>query len=371
MYSGRSRMLRLRSQKNLSMTDPFLAILCRGGFEAECAQEGQALAARDGIATYARTERNLGYVEFPLPDETSAKTQEFGHWRHHLFARSCLHGFARFNDLPREDRLTPLLGALGDATYADVWAESPDTDAGNALTRLRTGLGNALVSALKRERRLDARAKQRLHLFIPRENEYWLATSRLDTGAPWPQGIPRLKFPSEAPSRSTLKLDEAFLTLLDEGERTRWLQPGMTAVDLGAAPGGWTYQFVRRGMRVNAVDNGPMGTALMDSGLVTHLREDGFRYKPAKPVDWMVCDMVEQPRRVAERMAQWLAEGWCKRSIFNLKLPMKKRYAEVQLCFEVMREAMKANGQDLDLRAKQLYHDREEITVFASPTSQR
>ena len=93
-------------------------------------------------------------------------------------------------------------------------------------------------------------------------------------------------------SRAVFKLDELI-------EREKLLKPGMCVVDLGAAPGGWTWQLVRRAMRVIAVYNGPMNQGLLDSCLVTHLREDGFRYRPAHPVDWLVCDMVEQPRRVA------------------------------------------------------------------------
>ena len=80
--------------------------------------------------------------------------------------------------------------------------------------------------------------------------------------------------------------------VIDDRERERWLKPGMSAVDLGAAPGGWTWQLVRRSIRVTAIDNGPMDRALMDSGVVTHLREDGFRYRPKKPVDWLVCEKV-------------------------------------------------------------------------------
>lgn len=38
----------------------------------------------------------------------------------------------------------------------------------------------------------------------------------------------------------------------------------------------------------------------------------------------MVCDMVEKPAKVAALMAQWLVNGWCRETIFNLKLPMKK-----------------------------------------------
>lgn len=43
----------------------------------------------------------------------------------------------------------------------------------------------------------------------------------------------------------------------------------MYAVDLGACPGGWTYQLVKRNMWVSSVDNGPMAQSLMDTGQVT------------------------------------------------------------------------------------------------------
>lgn len=54
----------------------------------------------------------------------------------------------------------------------------------------------------------------------------------------------------------------------------------MLAVDLGAAPGGWTWQLVNREMRVTAVDNGPMAENLMYSGLVDHQKVDGYQYRP-------------------------------------------------------------------------------------------
>ncbi len=167
---------------------------------------------------------------------------------------------------------------------------------------------------------------------------------------------------SDAPSRSALKLDEALLVLLDDSERERLLKPGMRAADLGAAPGGWSWILARHHLRVTAIDNGPMATSAMATGLIEHQRADGFRWQPSQPLDWMVCDMVEQPRRVAARMAEWFANGWCRHSIFNLKLPMKKRWDETQLCLELLRSQA---GKPLTVRAKQLYHDREEITVAA------
>ena len=138
----------------------------------------------------------------------------------------------------------------------------------------------------------------------------------------------------------------------------------MTAADLGAAPGGWTWVLTRHHLRVTSVDNGPLREHVLATGLVEHLRADGFHWKPPQPLDWMVCDMVEQPRRVAERMAQWFREGWCRHAVFNLKLPMKKRWDETKLCLELFANQA---GRPLEIRARQLYHDREEITVFATP----
>jgi len=144
--------------------------------------------------------------------------------------------------------------------------------------------------------------------------------------------------------------------------------PGSWAVDLGAAPGGWTFQLVQRGINVMAVDNGPMNPELMNSGFVRHYKQDGYTFQPPKPVAWMVCDIADKPARTIDMVADWLTRGWCQRTIFNLKLPMKQRYAEVQhllsrLSHKVEHQLPQAQ---LTLAAKQLYHNREEITVYAS-----
>jgi 23S rRNA (cytidine2498-2'-O)-methyltransferase len=136
----------------------------------------------------------------------------------------------------------------------------------------------------------------------------------------------------------------------------------MTGVDLGAAPGGWTWQLVNRGMLVTAIDNGPMAESLMDTGLVQHLMADGFTFVPKQPVDWMVCDIVEKPARNAALLETWIGEGYCREAVVNLKLPMKQRYAEVKRLLERIEEGFKARGIRVEIGCKQLYHDREEVT---------
>jgi 23S rRNA (cytidine2498-2'-O)-methyltransferase len=397
-------------------TANFLLRYCRAGFEGECAQEIAAWAA--GMSVAGAAAAGSGFVVFGLPRDAADSIDALTDWRRAIFARQSLVAFAHLAELPRADRLTPIMAALAERgeRYCDAWVEAPETDEGKALAPFCKSFGNALIGGLKKARLLEpaatgrspsatgrspsaaeakdgrerpAEAKdgrerpaepkdgqerpatsmdgrerplRRLHAFFPQSNNVYLCAADPRSSAPWPQGIPRLKFPREAPSRSTLKLEEALLTLLDAGERERWLKPGMNAVDLGAAPGGWTWQLVRRSLRVTAVDNGPMAAALMQSGLVAHVREDGFRFRPKKPVDWMVCDMVEQPRRIAELVARWFADGWCRHSIFNLKLPMKKRWEEVQRCRGIIDEAL--GGSGYFLRMKQLYHDREEVTCY-------
>ena len=73
--------------------------------------------------------------------------------------------------------------------------------------------------------------------------------------------------------------------------------------------------------------------------------------------------MVEQPSRIVNLISKWLVNGWCREAIFNLKLPMKKRYQEVMQCLETLSDKLTAQNLRFTLQAKHLYHDREEITV--------
>jgi 23S rRNA (cytidine2498-2'-O)-methyltransferase len=338
-----------------------LVAYCRPGFEGECAQELGALATARDAGGYARTDRGSGFVEYIC---APAERMPAIAWRELVFARQLVHAFGKVERMPREDRLGALLPLIESQPmrWRDAWIESPDSDAGRELAPLCRALNSALITALRKKQLIDPKSPSRLHICLTAPDTAFVAAADVATSAPWLGGIPRLRFPRGAPSRSTLKLEEAFLVLLDDDERAKWLAPGMSAVDLGASPGGWTWQLAHRSIRTIAIDNGPMDEALMSSGLVEHRRVDGFRFEPPRAVDWLVCDMVEQPRRIAELIARWLAEGWCRRAIFNLKLPMKKRYDEVQLCFGILGDA----AGELDVRAKQLYHDREEITVFAT-----
>ncbi len=343
-----------------------LLCYCRAGFEPDLAAELGERAAEAGLAGYARPSRGDGYVLF-LGDD--ARMAERIPWRTLVFARQALSLFAELPGLVPTDRITPILEAIASAgpaqRYGALWVEHPDSDAGKPLSGLARSFANALRPVLRKRGLLapvDDAALPRLHVCFLAGNHVLLASADPAGTAPWPLGVPRLKLHADAPSRSALKLEEALLSLLDAGERGELLRPGMSAADLGAAPGGWTWVLARHGLRVVAIDNGPLRPHLFDTGLVEHLRADGFRWQPPRPLDWMVCDMVEQPSRVALRMADWFRAGWCRQSVFNLKLPMKKRWLETR---NSLASFVAAAEVPLAVRARQLYHDREEITVFA------
>jgi 23S rRNA (cytidine2498-2'-O)-methyltransferase len=345
-----------------------LLLYCRAGFEKECAQEISAAASEAGVEGFVKARPDSGFALFNPHDEEMG--EELGgklEFRRLVFARQMVRS-GELLALAEGDRATPIVAAaqgLG-KRFAALWIEMPDTNDGKSLSTLTRPLQPHLEKALRKAGIAidDESAPDRLHVFFVGGLACHVGVSAVANSSPWPMGIPRLRMPSGSPSRSTMKLAEALMEFLDEKERAKRLAPGMTAVDLGASPGGWTWQLVQRGMMIVAVDNGPMDAALLETGQVKHRRDDGFHFRPAEPVDWMVCDMVESPSKVARLAAKWIGEEWCGECVFNLKLPMKKRWEEVLRCREIIDEALGGGGYYL--RMKHLYHDREEVTAYLS-----
>ena len=340
---------------------------CRAGFEAELAAELTEYGAQAGISGYARAERGAGHALFLLTESDSPGLERKHSAPPLIFSRQSLELMAELTELDTRDRISPILAGVANRAgrFGDLVVTHPDSDTGKPLSGLARALGNALRPALVKagilSKTTDA-ARPTLHVVLLGGAHILLAQSPPSDTPSWPGGIPRLRLLREAPSRSALKLEEAILVLLSARERDAWLKPGMRAADLGAAPGGWSWVLARHHLRVTALDNGPLAESAHATGLIDHVRADGFTWHPPRPLDWVVCDMVEQPRRVAELMANWLVQGWSRRALFNLKLPMKKRWAETRLCLDLMTDRC---GPQLRWRGRQLYHDREEITLFA------
>jgi 23S rRNA (cytidine2498-2'-O)-methyltransferase len=130
---------------------------------------------------------------------------------------------------------------------------------------------------------------------------------------PFPRGETPVAVDKLAPSRAFAKLLEA------ERRLGREIRSGETCVDLGAAPGSWSYVAVQRGAQVLAVDRSPLREDLMRHHLVRFQAADAFSFKPAAKVDWLLCDVIAMPHRSAALLMDWLKAGWMRQFVVTLK----------------------------------------------------
>lgn len=170
----------------------------------------------------------------------------------------------------------------------------------------------------------------------------------------WSGGQRRMADDPGAPSRSYLKVEEAYGILGVEPAA------GESVVDLGAAPGGWSFSAAKRGARVVAIDNGPLKGGALGHPHIEHRREDAYRFRPeaGATYDWLFCDMVDDPHEVLRAIVEpWIAQRWCRRFVINLKFGR----ADAVAVLDDVRRRLGPRCSVLTVR--HLFHDREEFTL--------
>ncbi len=173
-------------------------------------------------------------------------------------------------------------------------------------------------------------------------------------------GTCRMADDDAAPSRSYLKVDEAYGIIGSEP------MPGETVCDLGAAPGGWSYSAAKRGARVVAVDNGPLKGGASGHPLIDHRCDDAFGFSPGREAvyDWLFSDMLEDPHKVLQSIVRpWLAGGWCRKFVVNLKFG---RVDPLALLADLRAPGSPFSLHGSSVRVVHLYLDREEFTVLGA-----
>lgn len=170
----------------------------------------------------------------------------------------------------------------------------------------------------------------------------------------WPGGRARMRLAGAFPSRAARKLAEAFTWL--------GMAPGSgeLCVDLGAAPGGWSWLLLEKRARVIAVDPARMDAKLMRDPRLRHVQGNAFEYQPEEQVDWLFCDMAYRPLEVAQMLGRWARRRHTRLLVANFKLPMKRKVEMVERIRTIL-----ADAGFMSIRTRQLYHDREEITLTA------
>jgi 23S rRNA (cytidine2498-2'-O)-methyltransferase len=182
---------------------------------------------------------------------------------------------------------------------------------------------------------------------------------------PFPEGEVPIAVDKQAPSRAFAKLLEA------EQRLGRSIQAGESAVDLGAAPGSWTYVALRRGARVAAVDRAPLRDDLMNDPGLTFQRGDAFKFEPARPVDWLLCDVIAAPLRSVDLLLHWVRRRYARNFVVTIKfkgtaeygLLERLKYALPPVCEEFFLTRLCANKNEVCAFGR-CDHERPRFTTF-------
>ncbi|HUM72546.1 MAG TPA: SAM-dependent methyltransferase, partial [Chloroflexota bacterium] len=176
----------------------------------------------------------------------------------------------------------------------------------------------------------------------------------------WAGGMHRFARQPGQISRAEFKLLEALAVFHID------LPAGGVALDLGAAPGGWTRILRQKGQFVTAVDPAALHPSLYQDKNVRHLRLNAETYWQQSPdrFDVIVNDMRLDARYSAELMAAYapyLHQHGC--ALMTLKLPEGdgiggNRQAIIEQTLAILRPVYTIAG------ARQLFHNRSEMTLY-------
>lgn len=195
-----------------------------------------------------------------------------------------------------------------------------------------------------------------LSVYIGEQTVYLGAGDAAENLSRWRGGMP---FYSKSPgygfvSRAEFKLLEAFECFNIPAEGIK------NALDLGAAPGGWTKALADRGAGVVAVDPNRLDSSLYGNPSIKHYAMTAQQYlalKTGETFDIIVDDMKIDPEKtiaIVKRCCGCLADGGY--AVVTLKLEHGFSYKRILDC-------MKSVQPYKIIGARQLFHNRSEITL--------
>lgn len=264
-----------------------------------------------------------------------------------------LHGSQRDLDVLAA-ALEPLLVRLTPSVPFSVQAR---IFGGQAFAYQPFDVNNALAAVCESAgMQLDVRAPgQVVSAVLEGERAYLGVSTPQQNLSAWAGGCRRFQTESGQVSRAEFKLLEALEVFALQ------IPQGGTAVDLGAAPGGWTRVLRARGFHVLAVDPALLDPAVAGDAGVTHMRETAQAYfLHPTPCDLMVNDMRMDCAASARLMvegAQTLVPGGI--AVWTLKLPENAANwpRKVRQAAAIVQERYDIVG------IRQLFHNRCEVTA--------
>ncbi len=193
----------------------------------------------------------------------------------------------------------------------------------------------------------------------------WISVAKAPVGpallswpSPFPAGRALDERAENAPSSAHRKLDEALA----------WLEAAPTSddivIDLGAAPGGWSWAALRKGARVIAVDRADMDHEILKHERLEHVRADAFKYVPERQPTWLLCDVIAEPERSLDVVARAVQSSHLRALVVTLKLKRPVKLDVVKRARALCRTTPGFFGRTKSLAANKL-----EVTVMMRRTS--
>ena len=229
--------------------------------------------------------------------------------------------------------------------------------AGGSLFPYQTADVKALIDAVLTEEGAEAEMKEPeriLSLYAAAETLYVGWGTPAEQLSDWPGGAVRFQREEGQISRAKFKLLEA--------ERAFGLDYGAyrSALDIGAAPGGWTSLLLERGLPVTAVDPAELHPTLLGHpNLVYKKANAGDVSFKSGAFDLLVCDMSWSPMGMVKlvlEQADAVAAGGT--AVITVKLMHRKPLQTIRDVIARLQPAFSL------VKAKQLFHNRDEITLY-------
>ena len=172
----------------------------------------------------------------------------------------------------------------------------------------------------------------------------------------WAGGVRRFRREKEQISRAEFKLLEAFESFRIE------LPSGGVALDLGAAPGGWTRVLRQQGQFVTAVDPAMLHPRLAADRGVRHKRMTAEAYLREGPdtYDVLVNDM-RMDAHASARLMTVFADYLFPHGVALMTLKLGQTAMQLDRACAVLQERFTI------LHMRQLFHNRNEVTIHLKP----
>ncbi|MFC5453073.1 SAM-dependent methyltransferase [Paenibacillus aestuarii] len=250
-------------------------------------------------------------------------------------------------DLPSQGLVQP-----GDKIAVQVRKEEK-ADVPYAPFAVKAALDEVITGELQAEP-VVRYADRIVSVYVSANKLYAGISAPADNLSDWSGGAIRFHKEEDQISRAKFKLLEA------EQRFGLDFSCARAALDIGAAPGGWTSFLLERGLRVTAIDPAAMHPSLLGNPMLTVYKKNAGDVKLRQDeFDLLVCDMSWSPRQMARLVADLLyALQSGGTAIITVKLMHKKPFQTIRELMQVFESSM------FLIKAKQLFHNREELTLY-------